>query len=63
MRRSLMYIKRKLIQKYLTDKERFTILGSLLEGDDEDMYKRCLLISDKSIALDNVCRGLKLAYG
>ena len=47
----------------LTDKEKFTILGSLLEGDAEVMYKRQLCIKDKTIALERVWRGLELEYG
>ena len=47
----------------ITDKERFTILGSLLDGDAEDMYKRYLCIKNKTVALERVWRGLELAYG
>ena len=47
----------------ITDKERFTILGSLLDGDAEDMYKPHLHISDRTVLLKSVWHGLELAYG
>ena len=47
----------------LTDKERFNILGSLLDVDAEDMYKCHLCIKDKTVTFERVWCELELAYG
>ena len=47
----------------LNDTERFNILGSLLEGDAENMYKEQLHLRDKTEALGIVWRALRTAYG
>ena len=47
----------------ITDTKCFTILGSLVDGDAEDIYKRYLFIQNKTVALEHVWRGLELAYG
>jgi hypothetical protein len=47
----------------LTDGERFTILGSLLDGEAENMYKNQLYMEDKAAALEIVWRALEIAFG
>ena len=47
----------------ITNTERFAILGSLLDGDAEDMYHRYLCIQDKTVGLERVWHCLELVYG
>ena len=47
----------------LSNGERFTILGSLLDGEAKNMYKDQLHMEDKTAALEIVWRTLEIAFG